>query len=72
MDMFNATPDPAPDGWGAPLPTRIDVAGGEVRLSLEGTDFTVRAGETARIGRAPDNDLVTVAPTVSRHHAVLG
>ncbi|HVT69341.1 MAG TPA: PrsW family glutamic-type intramembrane protease [Trebonia sp.] len=72
MDIFKATPDPASGGWNTALPTRIDVAGGEVRLSLEGTDFTVRAGETAKIGRSPDNDLVTAAPTVSRHHAVLG
>jgi RsiW-degrading membrane proteinase PrsW (M82 family) len=42
-----------------------------VRLSLGGKEFTVRPGETARIGRSPDNDLVTDVPFVSRHHAVL-
>ena len=29
-------------------------------------------GQTVRIGRSPDNDLVTNAPTVSRQHAVIG
>src|ERR1700722_2752214 len=43
----------------------------EVRLSLGGKDLTVRPGETARIGRAPDNDLVTDVPFVSRQHAVV-
>ena len=62
-------PDPswpqAPAGWSFWLP------GGEVRLSFEGKDFTVRPGETARVGRSPDNDLVTEVPFVSRQHAVL-
>jgi len=49
----------------------MDTFGAEVRLSLEGKDFTVRPGETARIGRSPDNDLVTDVPFVSRQHAVL-
>ena len=31
----------------------------------------MRPGETARIGRSPDNDLVTDVPFVSRQHAVL-
>jgi RsiW-degrading membrane proteinase PrsW (M82 family) len=47
------------------------VPGGEVRLSLEGKDFTIRPGETARIGRSPENDVVTDVPFVSRQHAVL-
>jgi len=52
-------------------PTRMDVPRGDLRLSLEGKDVTVRPGQSARIGRSPDNDLVTGAPTVSRQHAVL-
>src|ERR1700722_18017696 len=43
----------------------------EVRLSLGGKDLTMRPGETARIGRSPDNDLVTDVPFVSRQHGVL-
>ena len=62
-------PDPswpeAPAGWSFWL------SGGEVRLSLEGQDFTVRPGQSARVGRTPDNDLVTDVPFVSRQHAVL-
>ena len=45
--------------------------GAALRLSLDGKDLTVQPGEAARVGRSPDNDLVTEAPTVSRHHAVL-
>jgi RsiW-degrading membrane proteinase PrsW (M82 family) len=44
---------------------------GELRVSFEGRDITVRPGQTVRIGRAPDNDLVVNEPTVSRQHAVL-
>jgi RsiW-degrading membrane proteinase PrsW (M82 family) len=40
-------------------------------MSLEGKDFIVRAGQEARIGRSPDNDLVADNPSVSRRHAVL-
>jgi RsiW-degrading membrane proteinase PrsW (M82 family) len=46
-------------------------SGGELRVSLEGRDITIRPGQTVRIGRAAHNDLVTNAPTVSREHAVL-
>jgi RsiW-degrading membrane proteinase PrsW (M82 family) len=46
-------------------------SGGELRASLEGRDITVWPGQTVRIGRASENDLVTNAPTVSRQHAVL-
>jgi RsiW-degrading membrane proteinase PrsW (M82 family) len=46
-------------------------SGGELRVSLESRDITIRPGQTARIGRAPESDLVTNAPTVSRQHAVL-
>ena len=70
-------PDPswpqAPAGWNfwiAP-PAPEGVPGGEVRLSFGGKDVTVRPGETARIGRSPDNDVVTDVPFVSRQHAVL-
>jgi RsiW-degrading membrane proteinase PrsW (M82 family) len=43
----------------------------ELRVSFEGRDIIVRPGETVRVGRALDNDLVINAPTVSRQHAVL-
>jgi RsiW-degrading membrane proteinase PrsW (M82 family) len=43
----------------------------EVRVSLGGQSFTVRPGQEARIGRAPDNDIVVNDPTVSRQHAVI-
>ena len=46
-------------------------ADSELRVSLEGRDITVWPGQTVRIGRAADNELVTNAPTVSRQHAVL-
>jgi RsiW-degrading membrane proteinase PrsW (M82 family) len=64
----------APPGQGFPPPaTRADLAGGDLRLilSLDETDLAVAPGQTVRIGRSPDNDLVTNAPTVSRQHAVL-
>jgi RsiW-degrading membrane proteinase PrsW (M82 family) len=70
-------PDPSwpqpPAGWNFWLTQAApgDVAGGEARLSLGGEEFTVRPGQTARIGRSPDNDLVTDVPFVSRQHAVL-
>jgi len=73
-----------PPGWPVPdrprdqarppaPPTRADLAGGDLRLalSLDGKDRTVSPGQTVRIGRSPDNDLVTSAPTVSRQHGVL-
>jgi RsiW-degrading membrane proteinase PrsW (M82 family) len=59
MDIFEENPDPG----AAP--------GGELRVSLEGQDLVAAPGESVRIGRAPDNDLVTGARTVSRQHAVL-
>jgi len=63
----------AQPGPGFAPPTRADLAGGDLRLtlSLDGKDRTVRPGQTVRIGRSPDNDLVTSAPTVSRQHAVI-
>ena len=66
MNMFGAEP-----GAGFSPPTRAEQPGGELRLTLDGSEYLIRAGQTARIGRAPDNDLVTEAPTVSRHHGVL-
>ena len=45
--------------------------GGALRLSFEGKELAVRAGQAVRIGRNPDNELVTDVPTVSRQHAVL-
>src|SRR5689334_21395093 len=80
---FNPPPGwpEAPAGWNfwgpaggaaaAPGPAVPGAAVGELRLSLEGKDFTVRPGETARIGRSPDNDLITDVPFVSRQHAVV-
>lgn len=70
-------PDPSwpqpPTGWSFWLTQAAagDAAGGEARLSLGGKELTVRQGQTARIGRSPDNDLVTDVPFVSRQHAVL-
>jgi RsiW-degrading membrane proteinase PrsW (M82 family) len=68
-------PDPswpeAPAGWIFWVAPSADPPGGEVRLSLAGKDFTVRPGQTARIGRSAENDLVTDVPFVSRHHATL-
>jgi RsiW-degrading membrane proteinase PrsW (M82 family) len=60
-------------GPGFAPPTRADLAGCDLRLtlSLDGKDRTVSPGQTVRIGRSPDNDLVTNAPTVSRQHAVI-
>jgi RsiW-degrading membrane proteinase PrsW (M82 family) len=71
-----AAPPPgqgSPPGQGFAPPTRADLSGGDLRLtiSLEGKDLTVGLGQTVRIGRSPDNDLVTNAPTVSRQHGVL-
>lgn len=56
---------PAPAGWNFWVP------GGLVRLSLAGKELTVAPGGTARVGRSPDNDLVTDIPFVSRQHGVL-
>src|SRR5580693_1745926 len=68
-------PDPSwpapPPGWSFWVVPGADAPGGEVRLSLAGKDLTVRPGESARIGRSPDNDLVTDVPFVSRQHAGL-
>lgn len=78
-------PDPSwpapPAGWHFWLPAGSSAAanagpqagapGCEVRLSLAGRDVIVRAGQQARIGRSPDNDLVAVEPSVSRQHGVL-
>jgi RsiW-degrading membrane proteinase PrsW (M82 family) len=70
--------DPArpasPPGQGLPSPaTRADLPGGQpsLTLSLDGRERTIRPGQTVRIGRSPENDLVVNAPTVSRQHAVL-
>jgi RsiW-degrading membrane proteinase PrsW (M82 family) len=60
MDIFESGPGPSPAG-----------GAGELWLSLEGRSLTIRPGAEARIGRIPDSDLVTNAPTVSRQHAVL-
>ena len=49
----------------------MDESGGTIRLSFEGRELAARPGQTVRIGRNPDNELVTDVPTVSRQHAVL-
>ncbi|HEY0934165.1 MAG TPA: PrsW family glutamic-type intramembrane protease, partial [Trebonia sp.] len=67
MDRYEA-------GWNAPPqapPGGSGGSGGELRASFEGRDLILQPGQVARIGRAPDNELVTSAPTVSRQHAVL-
>jgi RsiW-degrading membrane proteinase PrsW (M82 family) len=71
MDTFGAGPQGPQPGRDYPPPAQADAGGGELRLSLDGRDLTVRPGQAAGVGRSPDNDLVTEAPTVSRHHAVL-
>jgi RsiW-degrading membrane proteinase PrsW (M82 family) len=71
MDTFGAGAQGPQPGRDYPPPAQADAGGGGLRLSLDGKDLTVRPGEAARVGRSPDNDLVTEAPTVSRHHAVL-
>ena len=71
MDTFGAGAQGPQPGRDYPPPAQADAGGGELRLSLDGKDLTVRPGQAARVGRSPDNDLVTEAPTVSRHHAVL-
>ncbi len=71
-------PDPgwpaAPAGWTFWVPAQgagTPAGGTEVVLSLAGQSFTVRPGHEARIGRAPENDIVVSDPTVSRQHAVV-
>ena len=71
MDTFGAGAQGPQPGRDYPPPAQAEAGGAELRLSLDGKDLTVRPGEAARVGRSPDNDLVTEAPTVSRHHAVL-
>ena len=71
METFGAGAQGPQPGRDYPPPAQADAGGGELRLSLDGKDLTVRPGQAARVGRSPDNDLVTEAPTVSRHHAVL-
>jgi RsiW-degrading membrane proteinase PrsW (M82 family) len=70
MDAFEGPPGAPPPGRNFPPPAQPGVPG-ELRLSLDGRDLTVRPGQAARIGRSPENDLVTEAPTVSRQHAVV-
>jgi RsiW-degrading membrane proteinase PrsW (M82 family) len=65
------SPPAAQAGWNYGTPIQAEAPGGGLRLSFEGKDVTVNPGQAARIGRSPDNDLVTEVPTVSRQHAVL-
>ena len=71
MDTFGAGSRGPQPGREYPPQAQADAGGAALRLSLDGKDLTVRPGGAARVGRSPDNDLVTEAPTVSRHHAVL-
>src|SRR3984885_268510 len=71
MDTFGAGSQGPQPGRDYPPSAQADAGGGGLRLSLDGKDLTVHPGQAARVGRSPDNDLVTEAPTVSRHHAVL-
>jgi RsiW-degrading membrane proteinase PrsW (M82 family) len=50
---------------------QVGTPGGAARVSLAGKDLVVHAGQEARIGRSPDNDLVAEDPGISRWHAVL-
>ena len=43
----------------------------EIHITFEGQGFSFRPGQTIRIGRDVDNDVVVSAPTVSRQHAKL-
>ena len=47
------------------------VAATDLQVSLGEQSHTLGAGQEARIGRAPDNDIVVNDPTVSRQHAVV-
>ena len=76
MDNFGADPQGPPPGWNQPAAGATGAVGaagavGGLRLWLDGNELTVAPGQAARVGRSPDNDLMTEAPTVSRHHAVL-
>ena len=64
METFGAGPQGPRPGRDYPPPAQADAGGGgELRLSLDGKDLTLRPGQAARVGRSPDNDLVTEAPT---------
>jgi RsiW-degrading membrane proteinase PrsW (M82 family) len=71
MDNFGADPQGAPPGWHQPPGGGGAGGPGGLRLWLDGNELTVGPGQAAKVGRAPDNDLVTEQPTVSRHQAVL-
>jgi RsiW-degrading membrane proteinase PrsW (M82 family) len=71
MDTFDAGARGPQQARNYPPPGQPDAGGGELRLSLDGRDLAVQPGQALRVGRSPDNDLVTEAPTVSRYHAVL-
>jgi RsiW-degrading membrane proteinase PrsW (M82 family) len=43
----------------------------ELHVTLGDHSYSFGAGETVRIGRSPDNDIVVSDPTVSRQHAQL-
>jgi RsiW-degrading membrane proteinase PrsW (M82 family) len=74
---------PAPDGWRLWLPAGTPAAGppaqaaaagpggGGIVISVGGQSSVLRPGQQARIGRAPENDIVVSDPTVSRLHAMV-
>ena len=43
----------------------------ELQVSWDGQRFSFEQGQTVRIGRSTDNDVVVSDPTVSRQHARL-
>ena len=43
----------------------------ELQVSWDGQRYTFEQGQTVRIGRSADNDVVVSDPTVSRQHAQL-
>ena len=43
----------------------------ELQVSWDGQRYTFEQGQTVRIGRSTDNDVVVTDPTVSRQHAQL-
>jgi RsiW-degrading membrane proteinase PrsW (M82 family) len=71
MDAYGAQPGRNYPPAGQPGAGQPGAPGGELRVSLDGRDITLRPGQQARVGRSPECDLVTEAPTVSRQHAVL-
>jgi RsiW-degrading membrane proteinase PrsW (M82 family) len=47
------------------------MSGNDLLVSYEGRHYRFGPGQTVRIGRSPDNDVIVGDPTVSRQHAQL-